>query len=82
MEEQTFSKLKLTFEHNVTQDDVEVIQELSKSLEDLQTLKLSNHLANSLGRLGKSLQSFKGVPVGVNLGKGISGLVEAINPLS
>lgn len=82
MEEQTFSKLKLTFEHNVTQNDVEVIQELSKSLEDLQGLKLSNHLANSLGRLGKSLQSFKGVSVGVNLGKGISGLVEAINGIS
>jgi len=82
MEEQNFSKLKLSFEHNVTKDDVEVIQDLATTLEGLNKLKLNDNLAGGLEKLGKSLQSFKGVSVGVNLGRGITGLVDAVNGIT
>lgn len=82
MEEQNFSKLKLSFEHNVTKDDVEVIQELATTLEGLNKLKLNDNLTGGLEKLGKSLQSFKGISVGVNLGKGITGLVDSVNAIT
>lgn len=79
---QDIIELKLTFDTEVDQSDVKIVDQLIATLDKLNDFKVSDKATSSLASIEKALRNFKGVSVNAYLGKGITNLVEAVNQMT
>ncbi len=76
------AKLSLTFKHNVKQEDVSTINDLTETLKKLNDVKFDKGSLANLTQVGNALKSFKGISINKGLGDGVSGLIDAANRIT